>query len=292
MVDFAENVSRGHEQWRESYIAQGEQKRAQIDQMIRYAESNQCRMATLVHHFGDLADGQKPCGICDFCAPGQCAAQRFRSATEAEHAELLRVVAALRRGGTKSTGKLYGELCPSQEMSRDGFEEVLGAMARAGLVQLSDAVFEKNGKQIPYRKASLTRAGYAVNERTPVQFIMKDTAAPSAKRKRKKKPTVSAGGKQASRPEAAAGPRRVAEAKESAVVPDLRLEAALRVWRLIEARRRGVPAFRIFSDRTLKGLATTRPLTSEQLLAVPGVGISTVEKYGREIYRVLRENGG
>jgi hypothetical protein len=40
-IDFAENVSRGHGQWRESYIAQGDQKRAQIDQMIRYAESNQ-----------------------------------------------------------------------------------------------------------------------------------------------------------------------------------------------------------------------------------------------------------
>jgi len=28
------------------------------------------------------------------------------------------------------------------------------------------------------------------------------------------------------------------------------------------------------------------------LLAVPGIGISTVEKYGMDIYRVLRENGG
>src|SRR5208283_974758 len=129
VVDFADNVGRGHDQWHASYIAQGEQKRAQIEQVIRYAESNQCRMATLVRHFGDLADGQKPCGICDFCAPGQCAAQRFRTATEAEHTALLRVVAALRSGGAKSTGKLHGELCPNREMSRDAFEEVLGAMA-------------------------------------------------------------------------------------------------------------------------------------------------------------------
>jgi hypothetical protein len=187
VVDFAENVSRGHDQWRESYVAQGEQKRAQIEQMMRYAESNQCRMATLVRHFGDLADGEKPCGICDFCAPGQCAAQRFRTATEAEHKALLRVVAALRSGGAKSTGKLYGELCPNREMSRDAFEEVLGATARAGLLQLSDAVFQKDGKQIPYRKASLTRTGYTVDERTPIEFVMKDTAPPSGKRKRKKR---------------------------------------------------------------------------------------------------------
>jgi superfamily II DNA helicase RecQ len=292
LVDFAENVSRGHDQWRETYIAQGEQKRAQIDQMIRYAESHQCCMATLVRHFGDLADGQKPCGICDFCALRQCAAQRFRTGTEAEHAALLRVVAALRRGGTKSTGKLHVELYPNREMSRDAFEEVLGAMARAGLVQLSDAVFEKNGKQIPYRKARLTRAGYAVDERTPVEFIMKEMALPSAKRKRKKKPTVSEGQKGASRPETAAGPRPVATAKGLEAGLESRLEAALRVWRLVEARRRGLPAFRIFNDRTLTALATSRPVTTQELLAVPGIGISTVEKYGRDIYRVLRENGG
>jgi superfamily II DNA helicase RecQ len=53
-----------------------------------------------------------------------------------------------------------------------------------------------------------------------------------------------------------------------------------------------VPAFRIFSDRTLRALATSRPGTTQELLAVPGVGISTVEKYGPEISRVLRENSG
>jgi DNA topoisomerase-3 len=73
---------------------------------------------------------------------------------------------------------------------------------------------------------------------------------------------------------------------------DSRLEAALRVWRLIEARRRRVPAFRIFSDRTLRALATSRPVTTQELLAVPGIGISTAEKYGTDIYRVVRENGG
>ena len=292
LVDFAENVSRGHDQWRESYIAQGQQKRAEIDQMMRYAESNQCRMSALVRHFGDLADGQKPCGICDFCAPGQCAAQRFRTATEAEHAALLRVVAALRTGGTKSTGKLYGELCPHHELSRDAFEEVLGATARAGLLQLSDAVFEKDGKKIPYRKARLTRPGYAVDERTPVEFIIKDTAPPSSERKRKKKPTVSAGRNQTPKLESAARPRPVAQGKGSKVGTDSRLEAALRTWRLVEARRRGVPAFRIFNDRTLRALATKRPGTTQELLAVPGFGISTVEKYGTQICRVLRENGG
>ena len=86
VLDYAENVSRGEGNWRQPYLAQGEQKRSQVDQTIRYAESNQCRMSALVRHFGDFADGQKACGVCDFCAPQRCAAQRFRTATEAERA--------------------------------------------------------------------------------------------------------------------------------------------------------------------------------------------------------------
>ncbi|MCL4855145.1 MAG: RecQ family ATP-dependent DNA helicase, partial [Bryobacteraceae bacterium] len=39
VMDYAENISAGEGHWRESYIAHGEQKRAQIDLMIRYAET-------------------------------------------------------------------------------------------------------------------------------------------------------------------------------------------------------------------------------------------------------------
>src|SRR5262249_40136289 len=63
MVDFAENVSLGHDHWRESYISQAAQKQSQLDLILRYAESQQCRMASLVRHFGDVADSQKACGI-------------------------------------------------------------------------------------------------------------------------------------------------------------------------------------------------------------------------------------
>ena len=83
-VDASENLSAGSEAWRDSYIAQGEQKQAQIEAMIRYAQSQQCRMSSLVRHFGDTADSQKRCGICDFCAPEKCVAQRFRAATAEE----------------------------------------------------------------------------------------------------------------------------------------------------------------------------------------------------------------
>jgi DNA topoisomerase-3 len=203
---------------------------------------------------------------------------------------LLRVVAGLRASGAKSTGKLHGELCANHEMSRDAFEEVLGAGARAGVLQLSDESFLKDGKQIPYRKASLTRAGQSVDETMPVEFTMKDMAPLSGKRKRKKTSAASVGRTRARKPEGAAGAKPAAKAKQPEA--EIRLEAALRAWRLAEAQRRGVPAFRILSDRTLRALAALRPATDQELLAVSGIGSGTVAKYGTNICRVVRENGG
>ena len=277
VVDYAENVSAGQGQWREPYIAQGEHKRAQIDLVIRYAETNHCRMSTLVRHFGDLADGQTACGICDFCAPAECAAQRFRTATEAEREALFEVLAALHSGARTSTGKLHAELFPGGEISRDAFEDVLGAMARAGLARLADAVFEKDGKLIPYRTVSLTPAGRAADENTPIEFIMKDIALAPATRKRKKK----------------AAARKVAtpKRKRAPAGADTCVEEALRAWRVTEARRLGVPAFRIFSDQALRAIAEQRPASAAELLAIPGIGVCSVEKYGRHIYRILEEGG-
>ncbi len=312
VVDFAENVSRGHNAWREPYLAQGEHKREQIERMIRYAESNQCRMASVVRHFGDVADGEKPCGICDYCAPEKCSAQRFRTATEAEHAALLRVAAELRAVGTKSTGKLYSELFPHKEMSRDDFEDLLGGMARAGIVRLDDAVFEKNGRQIPYRTARLTRAGVQMDAQTPLELVMKEREPPAPRKRRKKVGAIPTGPDRnafrppglppsadlleevmrppnpaRSRPRSAQRSQPAPQAK-----PNPELEEALRAWRLSEARRLGVPAFRIFTDRALSGLVKLQPTTNGEMLAVPGIGLRIAEKYGNEIRRILHRSSG
>jgi RecQ family ATP-dependent DNA helicase len=289
VVDFAENVSRGHGDWLEPYLAQGAHKREQIERMIRYAESNQCRMASVVRHFGDFADGEKPCGICDYCAPSKCTAQRFRTATAAERTALLRVAAELRAGGGKSTGKLYAALFPHHEMGRDDFEDLLGGMARAGLVRLDDAVFEKDGRQIPYRTAKLTRAGSDVDARTPLEVVMKDREPPPTPQMRKKKgklPVTETALAAAGRPPSAGVGKKAKRPPDAP--PDPALEERLRAWRLAEARRRRVPPFLIFTDQALKGLASLRPNTNSEMLAVPGIGLRIAEKYGDEIRRVLK----
>jgi ATP-dependent DNA helicase RecQ len=67
------------------------------------------------------------------------------------------------------------------------------------------------------------------------------------------------------------------------------VEEALRAWRREEAKRNGVPPFRIFSDRTLRELAAQMPATQGALLAIHGIGSRTAEKYGAAILRLLRQ---
>ena len=285
VLDFAENVSQGEEAWRASYILQGEQKRAQIDQMIRFAESNRCRMMSLVRHFGDTSDGATACGLCDFCAPAKCVAQRFRNSTEEERVALYRVLNVMRSSRSKSTGKLYSELYPGNEISRDNFEEILGAMARAGLLCFADAVFEKQGKLIPYRTVCLTPAGRATHQTTPVLFVMKDARLHVSKGKQRKKSRKSTAPQSATARKPSGNLRTGAEPPGSE--QQIRLEQALRAWRLSEAKRKRVPAFRIFGDRALLSIAMTSPRNEEELLAVPGIGIGIVKKYGTQIFRLI-----
>src|SRR5262249_20089074 len=151
------------------------------------------------------------------------------------------------RGGPRATGKLHGELFGDGSVTRDDFEEILGAMARSGLVRIVSATFEKDGRSLPYRKGGLTSAGEAIEEDEAPEFQMKVSI--ESVRKRKKKP-------KAEKKEARKGKTPPVAAEIPKAKPGSpKLEEALRAWRLSEARRRGVPAFRILTDAALTAIA-------------------------------------
>jgi RecQ family ATP-dependent DNA helicase len=287
-IDAADNLGRGTKAWRDSYIAQGEQKQAQIEETIRYAQSSQCRMSSLVRHFGDTADSQKPCGICDFCAPESCAAQRFRAANETEQKVARDLLDSL-RGGGRSTGKLHTELCSKNRLDRDAFEELMGAMARAGLIRLLDSVFEKDGKQIPFRKAILTRDAESIDEDSPIELSIRETAVAKEKKSRRKQATAVA--RKAPKKKRTREPlKRPSTESEAPARSYAKAEPMLKEWRRAQAKKLGVPAFRIMSDRVLMAIVRNQPGSAAELLAVPGIGIKAVEKYGAQICRILNES--
>ena len=67
-----------------------------------------------------------------------------------------------------------------------------------------------------------------------------------------------------------------------------RIAGALREMRSKIAKADKVPAYVVFSDRTLAELATARPKSEAQLLDVSGIGPAKVDKYGRQILNAIR----
>jgi superfamily II DNA helicase RecQ len=178
------------------------------------------------------------------------------------------IVEVLTKVDAIATGRLFTQLSEAHRIERRGFEDLLNAMARAGVVTIIETSFEKDGKRIDFRKASLSEAGAAASALDEVN-IAEEIAGPARSRVAKK---------------------RIAKRAREKPAKGTPIEAALKAWRVTEAKKKGVPAFRILTDKSLEGIAATRPANESELLSVPGIGPKIVEKYGAQIIRVLMSN--
>lgn len=159
-VDEGNGVTRGDPGWPEPYAEQRDHKLGQLMQVARFAEAHDCRMLHLVRHFGDQEDRGEPCGQCDVCAPELCMLVRHRTPSRAEDAALGRILSALASDDGLPTGRLYRENFGDGALDRRSFEHLLGGLARAGLVRLSEESFEKDGERIAFQRAYLTAEGW------------------------------------------------------------------------------------------------------------------------------------
>ncbi len=79
--------------------------------------------------------------------------------------------------------------------------------------------------------------------------------------------------------------RKLTESKkskdETAIPLDLRLLSKLKIIRKDLANKSGMPAFVIFTDKTLESMARYKPKDERELLLIPGVGQKKAEKYGK-----------
>lgn len=274
-VDPEDNVMCGDAGWQESYRAQCEHKLVQLEQITRFAQAHDCRMLHLVRHFGDQEDSGEPCGHCDSCAPRECVVRAFRRPTAPEERWLLAMLDALRQRDGLAGGQLHREV-GDPSLDRRTFNRLLGGLSRAGLVQVQEASFSKQGRVIPYQRVFLTAAGRQGGAEAINRVELPATAAP---------PGV--GSLRAL--QGAKDKRRIPTTPPPPPSPAL-LEG-LKSWRLEEARKRQVPAFTILHDRVLAAIAAAHPQTEAELLTITGIGPTLARKYGQQILAVLRRNG-
>jgi ATP-dependent DNA helicase RecQ len=70
--------------------------------------------------------------------------------------------------------------------------------------------------------------------------------------------------------------------------PDLL--AALKAWRLEQARHQGLPPYVVFHDRTLIAIAERRPMDPEDLEGITGIGRAKLARYGEAVLEVVRRH--
>jgi ATP-dependent DNA helicase RecQ len=270
--DIADNLrATGHTGWRSGYDAQLAFRRDQIDRMIQYAETPQCRMAALIQHFGDTADGLRPCGHCDFCSPERATAQTFRTPTPQEEQHLRIILSALQGASPRATGKLYTDLALG--IDRKSFDAYLESLTRAGLITLTtDSFTNPEGNLINFKRASLTHEGRSLSDGEPLAVHMKKEIASSA-------PVKTTKAKSRKLKSETAGPHT---AEEKA------LEQRLREWRRAEAAKTGKPAFIVFGDSVLEAIVRAHPTTLTELNRITGIGSDKADRYGAAIIAICR----
>jgi RecQ family ATP-dependent DNA helicase len=273
-VDFGGSVTRGGTGWKKTYTIQAQYRAEQFEKVLRFTTSHECRMAALVRHFGDLIDANQTCGVCDVCDPAGAELRQFRHATAAERAMVQEIVEELRMVDSKATGTLQRSLDSLGALSRDAYEGLLDALVRAGLIEMEEAEFEKDGETIRFRKVRLTDAGMEVRRTTPLALLLSDGIVDGLGGKAQKPARAK---------KIAVGKKMVDAGPVELSAEDEALAARLREWRAAEAKRLRVPAYVVMHDRTLTAVAQARPENPKQLLEIDGMGPAKVEKFGEAL---------
>ena len=264
-----------HQLWRTGYDAQLAFRRAQIDRMVHFAETQQCRMAALIQHFGDTADGLRPCGHCDFCSPERATAQTFRATHAAGRAPTPRhPLSALQGAPPRATGKLHTDLALGSD--RKQFDSLLEALTRAGLIALTTDTFTNpEGQLINFKRASLTHEGRTLSTDEPLTVHLKDLGDSETSRNRNRSSKQKTARTSLRKATSDGLNPRTPEQEE--------LNRRLREWRKAEAAKTGKPAFIVFGDSVLDAIIQANPTTISELLNVPGIGPEKADRYGAAV---------
>ena len=223
-----------------------------LNTLLGLAESLSCRRQTLLGYFGETSD---PCGNCDTC---QQAPKSFDATTSVQKA----LSAVLRTGQTFGAGYLVDLLTgtATDRIQRNGHD---------GLVTFGCGAEHKRGewenifrqmmahdllRPDPERRGGLfmtTTGREYLSGDIPVRFRVAEKIG-----------------------------KATAPAKSLVSEEDEGLLSALKAKRRELAEAAKVPAYVIFTDRTLIEIAQNRPQTLDDMARISGIGAKKLEKYG------------
>ena len=256
---------------------------AHLDAMLALCETVHCRRVNLLAYFDQAST---PCGNCDTClSPPESwdatvAAQKLLSTVVRLDRERNQRFGAghlidILRGKTTDRTTQWRH----SEISTWGIGQELGEQQWRGVVR----------QLLAQDLLAVNSDGYGTLGVTPASAeVLAGRQNVSLRVEAEVKPrTTTSGG-------ASGGSKR---AKAAAAVADLgptdaALFEKLREWRSGESREQGVPAYIVFGDATLRGIAAARPDSLAAAGTISGIGEAKLEKYGAAILSIVAADAG
>lgn len=230
-----------------------------------YAESSVCRRKILLHYFGEKYEVEN-CGQCD-----NCRHPKKKIQVGQELLAVLEAVAAVEQHYKSEymVNILIGR--PTDEIKRNGHdkleefgslsdmeEKLVNTLVRQAVV---GGYLERDLEN--YGILKLTAEAYKFMKKPGEFEIVEDIDYSDCE-------------------------IDVPQGKGSAA-SDMELYAILDGLNTDVARRHGVKPYLVFRDASLEAMATTYPLTKDELLGIPGVGSGKAAKYGKEFLDIIKK---
>jgi ATP-dependent DNA helicase RecQ len=265
----------GDMQLRRMQIEQGDSsderkriERQRLNALLALAEAPRCRRQTLLSYFGEASE---TCGNCDLCMEG---VERYDATVEAQKAMsaivrtgerfgLEHLIAIVTGDATENVRKFNHDKLPTFGVGKDRkpaeWRSIFRQISAIGLIAQD---------MMEHGRWWVTDEGWRVLKGETRIELRKDIAASTAKGSRRD--------------------RKTAVASAIANDADGALLDALKALRSKFAKAQNVPAYVVFSDRTLVELATHRPTSEAAMREIHGIGDAKLTRYGTAFLDVVR----
>ena len=228
--------------------------------MVSYCKTQGCLRAFMLRYFGDIADDR-----CDKCSNCLSSFETVDVTIEAQ-----KILSCIVRTGQRFGAQVISDVLRGKEsqwvksfrLDRQSTFDILHGVRQKSIKDLIETLVDQGfidriGGGKPVLKVS--DAGWLVLKGKTKVYARKALTVQTTAKKPKEQ------------------------------VVNSELYEALLVVRLMIAKRRGVPAYVIFSDAALRDMCLKTPTTDKEFLQVNGVGETKLRLYGEQFMNVIKQ---
>ena len=252
-----------------------------LDQITSFAYTTACRHGSILEYFGEQY-GEETCPGCDRCDDDQ---NEYEPLSDENILSVRKALAGVARaegqfGLTKIAGMLAGSKAKNIQSTHLPSLSTYGVLRDLGLssvTELLQTLIDRGWCSTTsgqYPCLTISKAGWEI-----MQGRIKPTRVPSHWSKSPPPKTRE--------PRPGTGTKRVRTAHDDSDIGPW--WAALREFRAVEAARRSVPAYVVFSDKTLADIAEQKPRSMREFLEIRGLGSGRWDTYGEALVARIEE---